>query len=122
MYSLWLVFGYLLAIGSASTYVAGWLSGFFFYYSFHHLIHHQFNPKSSWYRKLRAHHKIHHQIPDSNFGVTNRFWDRIFGTTYRKTEATAKKRTTGGQQKLKLTPRAEAVGEIKARSVSISRT
>src|SRR6266446_5042082 len=27
---------------------------------------------------------FHHSLRDVNFGVTNRFWDRVFGTTYRK--------------------------------------
>jgi 4-hydroxysphinganine ceramide fatty acyl 2-hydroxylase len=121
MYSLWFVFGYLLAIGAASSYVSGWLSGFFFYYSFHH-IHHHFNLKGSWYRKIRAHHKIHHQIPESNFGVTNRFWDQVFGTTYRKTEVVVKKRASGVKPKLTVPPRTEAVGEAKARPVSVSQT
>lgn len=122
MYSLWLVFGYWLALGSASSYVSGWLSGFFFYYTFHHVVHHQFNLKSSWYRKLRAHHKIHHQIPGSNFGVTNRFWDEVFGTTYRKAEVNVKKSTTTVKQKRSVPPRTEVAGEVKARHVSVSQT
>lgn len=120
MYSLWLVFGYLLAIGAASSYVSGWLSGFFFYYSFHHVIHH-LNLKNSWYRKLRAHHKIHHQIPGSNFGVTNRFWDEVFGTTYRKSETPIKKRAVSVKQKTAAPPRTtEAAGEVRAEPVSAS--
>lgn len=123
MYSLWFIFGYLLALGSASSYVSGWLTGFFFYYTFHHVIHHQFNPKSSWYRKLRAHHKIHHQIPESNFGVTNRFWDQVFGTAYRKPEVAVRKRAASNvKPKLGGQPRNEAAGEAKARPVSVSQT
>jgi len=80
---LWYVFTFWLEVRYASGFVAGLLSGFIFYYCFHH-IHHHFNPKYSWYRRLRAHHKVHHQMPGTNFGVTNRLWDRVFGTTYRK--------------------------------------
>jgi sterol desaturase/sphingolipid hydroxylase (fatty acid hydroxylase superfamily) len=122
MYSLWLVFGYWLALGAASTFVAGWLFGFFFYYTFHHLMHHQFLLKSSWYRKLRAHHKIHHQIPESNFGVTNRMWDKVFGTSYRKPEAVLKKRAHRPKHKLAVAPRTETVAEVKARGVSVGQT
>jgi 4-hydroxysphinganine ceramide fatty acyl 2-hydroxylase len=122
MYSLWFVFGYLLALGSASTYVSGWLFGFFFYYTFHHIMHHQFNLKSSWYRKLRAHHKIHHQIPERNFGVTNRFWDQIFGTTYRKSEAAAKKRPASDRRKLDSPLRSErAAAEVRVEMAGVSR-
>jgi sterol desaturase/sphingolipid hydroxylase (fatty acid hydroxylase superfamily) len=88
---LWYVFSYWLAVRYVSGFVAGLLAGFVFYYCFHH-VHHHFNPKSSWYRKLRAHHKIHHQMPETNFGVTNRLWDRVFGTTYRKASVDVKKR------------------------------
>ena len=120
MYSLWFVFGYWLALGSASSYVSGWLSGFVFYYTFHHVVHHQFNIKSSWYRKLRAHHKIHHQIPGSNFGVTNRFWDQIFRTTYHKSEVTAKRAAANVKRKHALPQRSEAASEVRASHVSIS--
>jgi sterol desaturase/sphingolipid hydroxylase (fatty acid hydroxylase superfamily) len=78
---LWYVFAYWLEVRYVAGAVVGLLSGFIFYYCFHH-IHHHFNPKNSWYRRLRAHHKIHHQMPGTNFGVTNRLWDRVFGTTY----------------------------------------
>lgn len=124
MYGLWFLFGYLLAVGPASSFVAGWLFGFFFYYSFHH-VHHHFNLKNSWYRKLRAHHKIHHQIPSANFGVTNRFWDQVFGTTYCKSEAPARKKMPSVRQKPASSsppPRVEVAGEIKARHVSVSQT
>lgn len=89
--SLWYVFSYWRHTHYVSGFIAGLLSGFFFYSCFHH-VHHHFNLKSAWYRRLRAHHKIHHQMPQSNFGVTNRFWDRVFGTTYRKAEVGVKKR------------------------------
>jgi sterol desaturase/sphingolipid hydroxylase (fatty acid hydroxylase superfamily) len=121
MYSLWLIFSYVLELRAAASVISGLLSGFVFYYSFHH-IHHHFNPKSSWYRKLRAHHKIHHQIPAANFGVTNRFWDRVFGTTYRKTEPTAKRSATVGQPKHATPPRAETAAEVKARHVSVGQS
>lgn len=88
---LWYLLSYWLEIRYVSGFVAGLLGGFVFYYCFHH-IHHHFNPKNSWYRRLRAHHKIHHQMPETNFGVTVRFWDKVFGTTYRKAEGGAKKR------------------------------
>jgi sterol desaturase/sphingolipid hydroxylase (fatty acid hydroxylase superfamily) len=88
---LWYVFSYWLEVRYASGFVGGLLSGFIFYYCFHH-IHHHFNPKNSWYRKLRAHHKVHHQMPETNFGVTNRLWDRVFGTTYARPQGPAKQR------------------------------
>ena len=83
IFTLWYAFAHLLGISFASSFIAGFLSGFFFYYSLHHVHHHRVF-RGAWYRKLRAHHKIHHQIEGANFGVTNRFWDQVFGTTHRR--------------------------------------
>ena len=95
---VWYIFTYWLEVRYVSGFSSGVLAGFIFYYCFHH-IHHHFNPKRAWYRKLRTHHKIHHQVPGTNFGVTMRFWDEVFGTTYRKTEDGLKKRTLAPTRK-----------------------
>lgn len=124
IYGMWLFWGYWLMVPAASSYISGLLCGFVFYYSFHH-IHHHFRPQNSWYRKLRAHHKIHHQIPDTNFGVTNRFWDQVFRTTYRKSEPAMNKSSINIRRKPhKPSPRrcSEATTEVKAGRVSISQT
>jgi 4-hydroxysphinganine ceramide fatty acyl 2-hydroxylase len=126
MYSLWFICGYLLALRSASSYISGWLTGFVAYYTFHHILHHQFHLKSGWYKRLRAHHKIHHQIPESNFGVTNRVWDRVFGTTYRKRERTTKKSAASNTSKLPAAPArtdAAVAAEVsRVETMSVSRT
>ena len=119
MYSLWFIFGYVLAVGAVSAYVGGWLSGFFYYYSFHHLLHHT-SLKNGWYRKLRAHHKIHHQIPESNFGVTNRLWDEVFGTTYRKAETKARKPAPVVRPQPGTPPRSESQAKPKRAPESVS--
>jgi sterol desaturase/sphingolipid hydroxylase (fatty acid hydroxylase superfamily) len=63
--------------------LAGWLVGFIGYSLVHHGLHH-WNIQSRWTRRLKAYHRIHHHFPDYNYGVTMGFWDRVFGTTYRK--------------------------------------
>lgn len=80
---LWYLFAYRLQFHSFSTSMAGLLTGFVVYGAFHH-IHHHYNFKGGWYRRLKTHHIIHHQFPHVNFGVTSRLWDHVFGTTYRK--------------------------------------
>jgi len=82
---LWLVylFAYRLEFRFVLTFMAGIVTGFITYSALHH-IHHHFNIRNTWYRKLYVHHQIHHKFSTVNFGVTNRFWDRVFGTTYRK--------------------------------------
>jgi sterol desaturase/sphingolipid hydroxylase (fatty acid hydroxylase superfamily) len=82
--SLWYVFAYRLQLSFISGFMAGVLTGFVLYGLFHHVIHHHFNLKYSWYRKLRTQHFIHHQFPAVNFGVTSRLWDHVFGTAYKK--------------------------------------
>src|SRR6266849_4802222 len=49
-----------------------------------HHSHHHWGRRAVWCRSLRVHHRIHHRLPSTNFGVTTRFWDDIFGTMYRK--------------------------------------
>ena len=83
MAGVWYVLAYRLQLHFILGFLAGVLAGFVFYGLFHH-VHHHFHFKNRQYRRLRAHHFIHHQYPDSNFGVTSRLWDHVFGTTYRK--------------------------------------
>lgn len=79
---VWYVFARLLPAPYVISFAAGVLSGFIFYGLFHH-VHHHFDYKSRWYRRMRAHHNIHHRLPNVNFGVTSRFWDHVFGTIYK---------------------------------------
>lgn len=102
MGSVWLVFAYWLRIHYVAGFTAGLLTGFVFYGLLHH-VHHHFHFKNRLYRKLRAHHFIHHEHPDTNFGVTSRVWDRIFGTMYRK-EAKRKGRDGGTRRKIDWEP------------------
>lgn len=66
-----------------SALLAGWFAGFVAYSYFHHVLHHYRLPYR-WYRRLQSQHRIHHAIADTNFGVTMRYWDRVFGTAFTK--------------------------------------
>ncbi len=74
--SLWL--GFIVADGMT----VGIMLGYLWYGTVHHVIHHRANDSSpSYFNELRAWHLRHHYSPKSgNFGVTTRFWDRVFGT------------------------------------------
>ncbi len=49
-------------------------------YSFVHRATHVYKPPN-FLKPLWAHHSLHHyKYPDKAFGVSNRFWDRVFGT------------------------------------------
>ena len=79
----WYVVGYTLRVHAVSSGLAGFLAAWAIYGVLHHS-HHHWILGTAWCRSLRAHHRIHHRRPSTNFGVTTRFWDDVFGTTYRK--------------------------------------
>lgn len=58
--------------------------GLFSMYALYEITHsrfHKTNPIAPIFIVLRKHHFYHHfQNPKINFGVTTRFWDRVFGT------------------------------------------
>ncbi|WP_223641464.1 sterol desaturase family protein [Corallococcus sp. EGB] len=46
---------------------------------------HAHAPRTAWGRKLRAHHMAHHfATPDRNFGISNRWMDRLMGSDGRR--------------------------------------
>lgn len=72
-----------LHLPGGSSVLAGVLGGFTAYSFTHHSLHHYKMP-FAWLRHLQSQHRIHHAIPESNYGVTMRFWDRVFGTEFTK--------------------------------------
>ncbi|WP_435138760.1 sterol desaturase family protein [Formosa sp. A9] len=57
----------------------GFFSGYLMYSFVHRATHIKRPPKR--FKKLWLHHSLHHyKYPDKAFGVSNRFWDRVFGT------------------------------------------
>ena len=72
-----------LGVHGFSALLAGWFAGAVAYNYLHHALHRHRLP-FAWYRHLQSQHRIHHAIPDVNFGVTMRYWDRVFGTAFKK--------------------------------------
>lgn len=57
----------------------GFFTGYLLYSFLHRAIHLQRPPKR--FKHIWLHHNIHHyKYPDKAFGVSNTFWDRVFGT------------------------------------------
>jgi sterol desaturase/sphingolipid hydroxylase (fatty acid hydroxylase superfamily) len=112
----WYLVAYTLHVHAVSSGLAGFLAAFAVHGVLHHS-HHHWGRRAVWCRSLRVHHRIHHRLPSTNFGVTTRFWDDIFGTMYRKPwaaqltvgnaslAAVTRQRWAGG---LRRTPRARA--------------
>jgi 4-hydroxysphinganine ceramide fatty acyl 2-hydroxylase len=63
----------------ATTAFAGGVFGYTMYDMTHYFLHHENLPL--WYKDLKKYHLAHHFLDyELGFGVTSRFWDRIFGT------------------------------------------
>jgi sterol desaturase/sphingolipid hydroxylase (fatty acid hydroxylase superfamily) len=71
------------AVQGFSSFLSGWFAGFIAYSFMHHSLHHYRLP-FAWFRHLQSEHRIHHARPGTNFGVTMRFWDKVFGTEFTK--------------------------------------
>jgi sterol desaturase/sphingolipid hydroxylase (fatty acid hydroxylase superfamily) len=77
----WLVAG---PAGGAIAFATGLLTTIF--YEFAHCVQHlNTTPKSKYMQRLKRRHLAHHfHNEQGNFGITNFFWDRLFGTYYAK--------------------------------------
>lgn len=74
------VFTLLFGRSYGFAFQAGFAAGYMGYDLTHYYIHH-FNPRSEYGRTLKKHHMLHHFKDHSvRFGVSSRFWDRVFGT------------------------------------------
>ncbi len=68
---------------------AGFVSGYLFYDLCHYYIHHA-HPRFKWLQQLKKNHMLHHfDDPSTGFGVSTRFWDRVFGTQTRRSAPAA---------------------------------
>lgn len=73
---------YLFMGKAAWFFLPGFEIGYLFYALMHYSIHTiRANNAPKFIRPLWIHHSLHHhKYPDLAFGVSNRFWDRVFGT------------------------------------------
>ena len=86
---IWWGFSVWLHIAGFASVLGGFFGGYLAYSFMHHSLHHYKMP-IAWLRHLQSQHRIHHALPDSNYGVTTRFWDRVFGTEFVKESSAAK--------------------------------
>lgn len=77
----------------ACSLVAGFLLGYLWYVTVHHLVHHRSARQGSLFFALKRRHALHHHVtPEGNFGVTSGFWDRMFGTDIKPRRNAARER------------------------------
>jgi sterol desaturase/sphingolipid hydroxylase (fatty acid hydroxylase superfamily) len=76
------------AIGGTGAALAAFATGLITtcVYEFFHCIQHlAYKPKMQWVVHMKARHMAHHFHDErGNFGITNYFWDRLFGTYYER--------------------------------------
>jgi sterol desaturase/sphingolipid hydroxylase (fatty acid hydroxylase superfamily) len=78
-WQIWLAFA-LAFLTTGGAVLAGVLVAYAWYLSVHYCAHH--NP-AILPASLRKHHLDHHRFANRNYGVTTKFWDRVFGTMLR---------------------------------------
>jgi sterol desaturase/sphingolipid hydroxylase (fatty acid hydroxylase superfamily) len=67
----------------ASIATSGFMSGYLWYVSVHHMVHHGHPAHSGYLYSVKRNHAMHHANQAYNFGVTSCFWDRVFRTVRR---------------------------------------
>ncbi|KAJ1427006.1 hypothetical protein B484DRAFT_450446 [Ochromonadaceae sp. CCMP2298] len=78
----WALFSIFVPTSANLCLFAGLFVGFTFYDVLHFYLHHGAEKSNfSHIRSMRQYHAIHHyKEPHRGYGVTTKFWDRIFGT------------------------------------------
>jgi sterol desaturase/sphingolipid hydroxylase (fatty acid hydroxylase superfamily) len=80
------LFRMLLGAEHVAPFFCGFLTGYLFYDMTHYAVHH-FNLKSKFWLEIKQHHMLHHyKDMDNGYGVSSKFWDLIFRTTFKKRE------------------------------------
>src|SRR5665213_2723254 len=74
---MWLVANPTVTVGVT----AGMMLGYFCFEGVHHVLHHLRIQPGTYAYRLKRRRMLHHHFDDGgNFGVTNGFWDMVFGT------------------------------------------
>lgn len=67
----------------ARSVTAGLMLGYLWYGGVHYMVHHRQPEPGTRLHRLKRRHVLHHHARKwCNFGVTNGFWDRVFGTDF----------------------------------------
>jgi len=80
----YLLFRFLLGPAFVAPFFVGFITGYLFYDMTHYAVHH-FNLKNKFWLDLKQHHMLHHyKDMDNGYGVSSKFWDLVFRTTFKK--------------------------------------
>ena len=80
----WVLFAIIRDIPITTSVYAGFVFGYFVYDLTHYATHYS-NYKGKWFQKIKKSHMLHHyQNGDKGYGLSNVFWDYVFGTQFPK--------------------------------------
>ncbi len=78
--ALYFAFGETFGVAAFAGVVIGYLA-----YDYVHYFSHFGKPKSRYMKRVRRRHAQHHHgYPNAWYGLSNHFWDHVFGTTVKK--------------------------------------
>jgi 4-hydroxysphinganine ceramide fatty acyl 2-hydroxylase len=78
------LFRWILGEEHVAPFFVGLVTGYLFYDMTHYALHHA-NIKSGFWLELKHHHMTHHYTDEDNgFGVSSKFWDMVFRTTFKR--------------------------------------
>ncbi len=81
----WMFYGFIVAlfggtVGMLHAFFASFVAGYITYDMMHYATHYG-KFKNKWFRTIQKNHLDHHYVDhDKGFGLSNVFWDRVFGT------------------------------------------
>lgn len=80
----YLIFNAILGSELVAPFFVGFVTGYLFYDMTHYALHHA-NFRSKFWLDLKQHHMTHHYTDhDNGFGVSTKFWDLVYRTTFKK--------------------------------------
>lgn len=84
------IFQLILGPELVKPFFIGFVIGYLFYDMTHYALHHV-NFKSKFWLELKQHHMVHHYSdPHNGFGVSTKFWDHVYRTTFKRQKQAAK--------------------------------
>lgn len=86
----WLMYLVLQNRGLTAALFSGFAFGYLCYDLIHYATHHS-SSKIKWFERVKKNHMLHHYRDDSHgFGLSNIFWDQVFGTAHPNPEEDSK--------------------------------
>lgn len=77
-------FSFLFTGSLLDVLAAGVVLGYVAYDEIHYFIHHT-DPQDFYFKDLKKYHHAHHYVDDTRgYGISNKFWDWVFGTACKK--------------------------------------